>query len=81
MTIPQAWPVVSSVAPLTACHSTCVRVNSHVYAYTITLFRGYCVQYSSYAGTAVFITVFYFIIINYYYYDVDYDIVYTLDPK
>ena len=75
VTIPQAWPGVSSVAALTACHSTCVRVNPHVYASSITLYRGYSAQYSSYAGTPILITVSYFIIINYCYYDVDYDIV------
>ena len=45
----------------------CRRTDSlslHVYACIITLYRGYCVQYSTYAGTPVFITVFYLIIIN-----------------
>ena len=50
-----------------AGYKLCRRMDSlslHVYACIITLYRGYCVQYSSYAGTPVFITVFYLIIIN-----------------
>ena len=57
-TIPQAWADVSPVEVLTVCYSTCMRVDPHVYPCIITLYRGYCVQYSNYAGTPVFITVF-----------------------
>ena len=54
-----------------------MRVVPHVYACIITLYRGYCVQYSRYAGTPVFTAVFLLSIIKYYYYyhDVDYYVV------
>ena len=57
------WDYSPGVAGCRLCPRT-DSLSLHVYACIISLYRGYCVQYSSYAGTPVFITVFYLIIIN-----------------